>query len=434
VPELRLAAARGDKLEFPGPGTRPYRLAIVLSHPVQYFSPLFRLLARQPEVDLTVLYCSLQGADRMYDPGFGASFSWDVPLLDGYRHKGLRNWWPGPLDGFFSRVNPGIIVELWKGNYDAVIVFGWASVTTWLTFGSAALGGLPWMLYGDSNARDEAALRGPKRRLKKLVLGALFRKTQAFLASGTFNRCFYELYGAPRRKCFDAPWPVDIQFFESRSRQARGRKKEIRAALGIPDESIVFLFVGKLTERKRPLDLVTALTCLRSTVPRIVVALVGEGEQRSLLEAEIARCGLRDACLLGFRNQSELPEMYGMADAFVLPSSRDPRGTVTNEAMACGLPVIVSDGVGVWGPDDIVRNGENGFVYPFGDTRALAEAMRRLATEAGLRQRMGRRSLEIIREFGCDRTVGGILKALASLGSARAGHAPGAAPATLEVK
>ncbi len=412
-------ASGGGEPRRPVLGSRPHRLAILISHPVQYFSPLFRLLASRPEVETTVLYCSLQGAERMYDPGFGASFSWDIPLLDGYPYKLLKNWWPGPLGGFFSCTNPGIIRELHNGRYDAVIVFGWASVTNWLAFGTAALTGLPWMLYGDSNVRDEVALLGVKGWLKEVVLGALFRRTRAFLTSGAFNRDFYVFYGAPPEKCFDAPWPIDNDFFESRSPHARGRRREIRSALGIPAESTVFLFVGKLLERKRPLDLLEALARLKGIVPSVAVAFVGEGELRRALEAEIARSGLRNAYLLGFRNQCELSEMYGMADVFVFPSSRDPRGTVTNEAMACGLPVVISDGVGVWGPQDIVRNGENGIVYPCGNVGALAEAMRKLAVDAALRERMGARALETTREFGSGRTAEGIVHALASLDSAR---------------
>jgi glycosyltransferase involved in cell wall biosynthesis len=101
-----------------------------------------------------------------------------------------------------------------------------------------------------------------------------------------------------------------------------------------------------------------------------------------------------------------------MSDIFVLPSWRDNMPLVTNEAMASGLPVIVSNRTGVWGPGGLVREGETGFVYPAGDTQALSEAVGKLAAGPGLRQALGRRAAEVVQEFGLDRCVDGILDAL----------------------
>ena len=397
------------------PQRPPFRLAILISHPVQYFAPLFRRLAQQPEIDLTVLYCSLYGARTVSDPGFGMSFAWDIPLLEGYQYKELKNYWRGHLKGFFSYTNPGIIRELRTGGYDAVIIFGWGSLVTWLAFAGARLAGIPWMLYGDTISLYEADYRWPKRELRSRLLRALFHATGAFLISGAFNRKFYEQYGASSDKCFDVPLSVDIELFSRRAEEARPRRNELRAKLGIPLDKVLFLFVGKLVRWKRPQDLLEALKCLRATTPNAAVAFVGEGELRPSLEAQIVRLELNDVHLLGFKNQSELPQMYAIADAFVLPSSSDRKPLVVNEAMACGLPVIVSDRTGVWGPGDIVRGGENGFVYPCGDIDALAKAVRKLAIDPGLRLCMGRRSAEIIRNFGYEKCIEGILEALNSV-------------------
>src|ERR1017187_4651451 len=112
---------------------------------------------------------------------------------------------------------------------------------------------------------------------------------------------------------------------------------------------LVLLFVGKLTPRKRPQDLLYVAASLRDRVPHLAVTFVGEGESRHFLESEIARLGLKNVHLLGFKNQSELPGIYGTSDIFVLPSSHDPKPLVTNEAMASGLPIVASDRTGVWG-------------------------------------------------------------------------------------
>src|SRR5207302_10701382 len=80
--------------------SRPLRLAVVVAHPIQYFGPMFRRLARRPEIELTVLYASLQGAQPYKDTGFDRVIAWDVPLLEGYRHKVLRNYGSERLGAF----------------------------------------------------------------------------------------------------------------------------------------------------------------------------------------------------------------------------------------------------------------------------------------------------------------------------------------------
>jgi glycosyltransferase involved in cell wall biosynthesis len=393
-------------------GTRPRRLAILISHPVQYFSPLFQRLAQQREIDLTVLYCSLQGAKKMKDPGFGISFSWDIPLLEGYRYKELRNFWPGQLTGFFSCTNPGVIAELRKGDYDAVIVFGWGSLTAWLAFAGAKFAGIPWMLYGDTNVLQENRKNGLKALLRRALLTGLFGRTAAFLASGSFNRAFYESMGARAERCFAAPMGIDNESFMEAARAAQARRQEIRREYGIPPGLILMLFSGKLAPHKRPQDLLGVLEILHADFPRLGGMFVGDGVLRKILQEDAARRKIANVFFLGFKNQTELPQIYSCADCLVLTSSTDTRSVVVNEAMACGLPVIVSDRTGMWGPGDVVRHGENGFVYPCGDMGALALAVRKLATDPDLRRRMGNRSREIIQDFGQEKCVEGIVRAV----------------------
>lgn len=389
-------------------GARPYRLAILISHPVQYFAPLFRRLAQQPEIDLTVLYCSLHGAKTVKDPGFGMTIAWDTPLLEGYRYKELKNYWPGDLKGFFSYISPGIVTELRKGAYDALIVFGWGDLTSWLAFAGASFTGVPWVLYGDSIILYEDGKGWLKQQVKRFVLGTLFKKTPAFLTMGKLNRLYYRRYGASPDKFFFMPYPVDNQFFHERAMSARRRREELRAQHGIPCGAVLVLFVGKLVARKRPQDLLAALQILQPSIPELAIAFAGEGELRVSLESRIS--GLKNIHMLGFKNQTKLPEVYGMADVLVLPSSEENWGLVLNEAMASGLPVIASDKTGA--SADIVKSGENGFVYRCGDIDALAEAIRKLATDPELRQRMGTRSHEIIQDFGYEKCLEGIVRAV----------------------
>ena len=97
----------------------------------------------------------------------------------------------------------------------------------------------------------------------------------------------------------------------------------------------------------------------------------GSGQLGTTLERKVRETQSRDVRLLGFVNQTQLPDIYAAADALVLPSEMDPRASVVNEAMAAGLPVVISSGTGVWGPGDLVRHGREGLVFRAADIDQL---------------------------------------------------------------
>ncbi|HKS96705.1 MAG TPA: glycosyltransferase family 4 protein [Terriglobia bacterium] len=409
--ELALNQQPAPASPEPSRGThRAVRLAMVVTHPIQYFAPLFRRLAERPEIDLTVLYADLVGAKPYEDPGFGKTFAWDVPLLEGYRYKALKNYRPGHVEGALSFFSPGVIPELSGRRYDMVVIFGWSTPVCLMALAAARLRGIPVIIYGDSVPLFERRNGWLKRSVKKRMLGALFRRVSAFLTMGTLNRAFYESYGAPLRRFFFCPYPIDNDFFAAGAAQARPRRDAIRARYGIPSNLVLLLFVGKLLGRKRPGDVLAALTRLQPCRPTLGALFVGEGELQSSLESDIRRLGLKNIFLIGFRNQTELPEVYAIADILVLPSEHEPWGLVTNEAMACGLPVVLSNMTGA--SEDLVSEGENGFVYRCGDVEALAAAVEKLASDSALRERMGRCSERIIKNFSYDRCVEGVLEAV----------------------
>jgi glycosyltransferase involved in cell wall biosynthesis len=183
----------------------------------------------------------------------------------------------------------------------------------------------------------------------------------------------------------------------------------MRAALGIRPDQIVIVFSAKLVPRKDPMSLLRAYELMPDR-DRVVVLFLGDGVLRETLEAYARDHGLAGAVFKGFVNQSELPKYYSLSEVFVLPSTYEPRGAVINEAMACGLPVIVTDRCGSIG--DIVLEGENAFIYPAGDADALSNAMTKLAGDGTLRERMAARSREIISTWNFARGVAGVREAI----------------------
>jgi len=384
----------------------PRRLAIVTSHVIQYQDPFFRKVAADPTIDLTVLFCSREGADVYRDVDMQTSLRWDLDLLHGYDHRFLRN--VGSGHGFFRILNPSIVTELASRRYDAVLFMtGWAWATAWLGFAAARFVRLPILLFGDSSFVPEETTA--RARLRAGVMRALFGMTSAFMISGAFNAAYYRHYGADERRFFPMPWAIDNDRFFEASRLAAGEREELRRKYGIAADKMVIAYSGKLIPRKDPLSLLAAFAAMRHR-ERAELLFIGDGVLRPELERMVKEHDIPGVRFAGFVNQSEIPKLYAMSDVFVLPSEYDPRATVVNEAMACGLPIILTDRCGPVG--DIARHGDNALVMQFGDRETLRAHLDRLAADPALRTRMANRSREIIERWNYDAGVAGLRQAL----------------------
>jgi len=395
-------------------GRRRFRLAILASHVIQYQAPLFRMLACQPEIELSVFFCSEGGARSYHDKGFGREVKWDVPLLEGYSFEFLPNWSIRPdASEFWGRINPRIILFLRRRKFDAIWVHGWARFTDWMAMLAAFTFKIPVLMRGESNLL--LALPPWKSALKRIVLRNLFRRTSAFLAIGRYNADFYRAYGVPKEKIYLIPYAVNNDFFLSQAEKLANCKAELKQELGIAPGVPVVLYSGKLIGKKRPSDLLKAFEYVLKT-QKAVLVYVGAGS----LEPELkhyAETKHLPVVFAGFRNQTELPKWFAIADVFVLPSADEPWGLVVNEAMCFSLPIVASDQVGAAG--DLVRGGMNGFVFSPGDTRSLSEHLEPLLSDPVLRASFGTKSREIIEHWSYRENVNGILNCLEQLANAK---------------
>jgi glycosyltransferase involved in cell wall biosynthesis len=382
-----------------------YRVALIASHVIQYQDPFFRLLAAEPNIDLTVLFCSRAGVDVYHDKDMGTTLRWDLEMLHGYRHEFLRN--VGRGDGYPRLINPGIIPKILFGRYDAVIFFlGWGTVTSLLALAACRMSGTPVFMFGDSFLPPPEDT--PARRLRAGSLRTILGMVDAYLVSGFTNAQYYEHYGADPRRFFLVPWAIDNERFAQAARFEAGERDAMRAKLGIGADDVALVFSAKFIPRKDPITLLRAVSRMEHR-QRTVVVFLGNGELREEMEHFAREHGVR-AVFPGFINQRDLPKHYAMADVFVLPSLHEPRGSVTNEAMAVGLPLVITDQTGAVG--DIVLHGDNAFVFPAGDADALAQHLDKLAGDAALRERMAARSREIIATWTYARGVTGVHEAL----------------------
>ncbi len=349
------------------------RVLYAATHPIQYLSPILRRMACHPRLDLTVAYCSLEGAEKSVDPEFGVEVAWDVPLLDGYQwvqvpNRSLR---PG-LGRSLGLVNPGFWNLVRNGRFGAVITqIGYNYASFWILVAAARLSGTPLVFVTDLSVLVPRAASRWKAWLKPRLVPWVFRFTDV-VAPGSAAGCeVFKNIGFPRERTVLAPFVVDNDWWLRES--AKVDRRAVRAEWRVPEQASVFLFCAKLLPRKRPADALRAFAKLEDQDSCLVFA--GDGPLRSALESEARTLAISHRVrFLGFVNQSRLPETYSSADLFLLPSEYDPCPVVVCEAMLCACPVILSDSIR--GRLDLVNHRVTGFVYPCGDVDALAGVMR----------------------------------------------------------
>ena len=355
--------------------TRPIRLTIVMTHPVQYYAPWFRHIAQRcPELDLTVLYATQPGA-REQGIGFGASFEWDTPLLEGYRYRLVRPGNAGDVNcNAFWGVNvPEITTAIAASAPDVVLISGWHSITLLRALRHCRRQGIPVLYRGDTNLGNAPAGRW-KRMLWRMRTGRLLRWFDAYLAVGAKAREYLHAFGCANDSIFSVPHAVDNNFFAATAgeHQSTAGRAEARLKLGLSPDDFVPLFVGKFVASKRPFDAIQAAAQLGQGTRLL---MVGSGELEPQLRAAAERSGA-SVSWAGFLNQSQLGCAYAAADCLVLPSTTETWGLVVNEALATGLPCIVSDQCGCL--PDLIFPGETGEIFPAGDVEALTRALRRV--------------------------------------------------------
>jgi glycosyltransferase involved in cell wall biosynthesis len=347
------------------------RLAILSSHPIQYYAPLFRHLAER--IDLHVFFSHQATAEQQGAAGFGTRFTWDVDLASGYPHTFLKNVASTPTAARFSGCDtPEVGARLREGNFAAVLTLGWHLKSLLQGIWAAKRLGVPVMVRGDSQLSTP---RGRVKRWTKAVTYPVFlRSFDAALYVGERNRSYYARYGYPESRLFRSPHCVDTERFAGSATAAA--RQELRARIGLNHATRAILFAGKLVAFKRPLDVVDAVAGLRARGVDAELIVAGGGELEDALRKRVVEQNV-PLHFLGFQNQSQMPAAYAAADAVVLPSSgRETWGLVCNEALASGTPIVVSDAVGC--APDLAIDGSVGRVFPMGDTSACVEALGRL--------------------------------------------------------
>ena len=526
------------------------RLAIIVSHPIQYYSPWFRHVAAamgctprsqetkrpkdeepseanrrwpqgkrreaQPRANqgakalqpmgltgrredggldslhatsnaeqnaLRVFYLWDFGVTEKTDKGFGKAVKWDVDLLEGYDHEFVPNVSRRPgTDWFGGLDNPELLERVKAFAPDAVLQFGYNYKSLanfdlrWNTRQAPLLfrGDSHLLAEGEQGIRHEANGIRVKRWARSVGLRLLFKRFACFLAVGKANADYFRAHGVPESKIVRCPHVVDNEFFRREPEETRGLKDQktkrprgLRAELGIAEDELVFLFAGKLEEKKQPMQLLEAF--LAADLPKATLLFVGSGALEGALKERAGRdqktkrlrdeetAGPRDHGTTGqpkrsedrsqsdqlirdkktedcklntansahrvlfvpFQNQSRMPLVYRTGNVLILPSRGryETWGLAVNEAACCGLPAIVSSHVGC-GPD-LIEDGVTGWIFAAGNVLALQRALETAAANRDRLVAMGEALKQrVTREYSYQSATEALLAALAAASKA----------------
>jgi glycosyltransferase involved in cell wall biosynthesis len=391
---------------------RRIRLTAVMTHPIQYYSPWFRFIAREAkEIELKVLYAS-EPTPEQQGVGFEAPFTWDIPLRDGYESEVMRSARAGDRfdsDSFLGLDVPDVGARIERTEPDAVLLSGWHSITLVRAIQACRRRRIPLLYRGDTHLNGRRP--GVRHLPWRLRTRGLLKRFDRYLSVGRRTREYLRSFGISEGRVFDSPHAVDNDLFsrEAAPYQTPGARRDARKEWGIEADDFVAIFVGKLSSHKRPSDLLRAAGLMKA---RPVIAIAGWGP----LATELSDAGAAlhiPVVRLGLLEQSALGRAYAISDCLALTSESESWGLVVNEAMATGLPCVVSERVGC--APDLVVPGETGELFPVGDVAALAAALDRLRDERAAGKSRDGDCRRRVREFSFENATRGLIEACRSV-------------------
>lgn len=290
----------------------------------------------------------------------------------------------------------------------AIVINGWANADAFSALAWGIKNNIPAVVMSESTAWDE-----PRVFWKEWLKGRLVRMCAAGLAGGTPHADYLAQLGLPRDRIFLGYDIVDNEHFAAKADEARKQPAEIRKQFGLPEK--YFLASARFVEKKNLFRLIEAYGRYRQQAPGSELwdlVLLGDGALKPGLRKLIASLGLESCVHLpGFKQYEELPAYFGLARVFIHPSTTEQWGLVVNEAMASGLPVLVSNRCGC--AADLVSPGVNGFQFNPQDVEELASLMARVSDSKFPLSEYGAASVRIVSAWGPERFANGLREAVA---------------------
>lgn len=357
-------------------------LVVVETHPIQYHAPVYRALNKDYGIQVTAIYGSDFSVRGYHDTEFNARFAWDTDLLAGYNSIFLSTISAGGAKNAKSVSSRGIYEALRSGAPDAVLLTGYSPRFHRKAFHSARRSRVPILFRGETS--DEAKSRDPiSSWARDRALGWLYRRCHKLLYIGRQSYNHFKRLGVDDARLVFSPYCVDVTPFQTEETDRCGLRSSLRTELALGPEDILVLFSGKLSERKGPDLLLSALMALSQRArQRYCLLYLGNGAMRESLKDMTHQASALNVCFAGFQNQQNLSKFYHAADLLALPSrTSETWGLVVNEALHHGVPVVVSTRVGCH--PDLIVPGRTGEICEAESVQSLEAALVRALTLTG---------------------------------------------------
>jgi glycosyltransferase involved in cell wall biosynthesis len=356
------------------------RVAFVSPEPTPYRAPLLDRVAARDDLELTVIYAARTVASREWT----VNLDHPAVFLDGTVVPGART-----LFRHDYPVTPGIFGALGDARPDVVVVSGWSTFASQAALAWCRFRRVPYVLLVESH--DAGPKAGWRRTVKGTAVPPILRKAASVLVVGSLARESVVALGADPDRIRVFANTIDVDAWMTRADALAPEERS--------DGEVTVISVARLAPEKG-LDVMLRA----SAAAGVRAVVVGSGPERARLES-IAP----EAVFTGELPADRVAEEYAAADIFALLSAHEPWGVAVNEAAASGLPLVLSDRVGA--AADLLRDGENGVLVPYGDTDAAAAAFRRLAADPELRRAYGARSRELVSSWGYEPSVEALVEA-----------------------
>jgi 1,2-diacylglycerol 3-alpha-glucosyltransferase len=376
------------------------RLVILTEIISPYRIPLFNMMAREPGIDLHVIFLSET------DPSLRQWHVYKQEIRFSYQVLGS---WRKRVERYNLLLNFGLNDALKAADPDLILCGGYNYIASWQALSWARNRGVPFLLWSESNLQDMR--RG--HALVEMLKAEFLKRCAGFVVPGESAREYLRAHSINDLRIFTAHNAVDNDLFRTAAVAARRNADKCRAELALPDH--YFLFVGRFVPEKGVFDLLSAYAKLDERI-RCQVALVyaGDGASREKLKEQAAAITPGMVRFAGFVQRSQLAAYYALAEMLILPTYSDPWGLVVNEAMACGLPVIVSRIAGC--AADLVKENWNGRLISPGDAAALSTVMADIVRNPDLSANMRVHSEELISHYSPAEWARGISQMMKSMG------------------
>jgi glycosyltransferase involved in cell wall biosynthesis len=388
------------------------KLAVVVSHPIQHFVPGYASWSSRGLWDQQVFFASSIGARPYFDPGFGKTVQWEGLDLSSFSHRFLNRGEAVPVNNALDA--PDLEGALAEYAPDALLVYGYVQRLQRRAAAWAHRRGAKLLFIADSEHHHRPPFW--KEMIKRPVLGRYLARVDAFLTVGDANEQVYRGYGVGDDRLARTGFTIDLPLYRAAWEQRDELRARTRDRLGLQEDEIALPVVGKLVAYKSQEHLLEALERLSDAPGRYAALIIGTGEDDARLRARASRLVRHRAIFTGFVQPTDLPGHYAAGDVYVHPARSEPHSLAISEAISMGLPVVLSDRCGSYGPADDVQPGRNGFVHAWGDASSLASCIRRLAEDGELREKFAAASREISRRAQVLAHGGGVEAALRIVG------------------